>query len=226
MGLRRVVRAFTLVEMLLSLTITSLLAVSVVSTTRALTDVRKGVDRRIDRLTEARHAMNAIVSELRNVRRDPTSDQPVIIGHSGAPDMGNDDIELLVISDRRVRPDGAECDQYEVGFRLARPADRPCTVLLCRKDHALDDHTDEGGVATVIAEGIVALWFEYYTGSEWEPEWSDLKPQPPLAVRVTLTAANIDAVESITPADTVTLSTVVAIRVGRPGPESPGGPQQ
>jgi len=211
-----VASAFTLVETMLALTITALLVGSIVSATRTLTDSRKTAERRMERLTEARRAMNAIVAELRNVRRDVIADHPAIVGHTSGPDVGNDRIDLLVTSDRRSRPDGAESDQYEVSFYLIRSSERRQTVLVQRKDHALDDHPDEGGIATVVAEGILALAFEYYTGSEWENEWSQLAPEAPEAVRVTVVAGNSDGDSSVRPADTITLSTVVRIGVTNP----------
>jgi len=222
-------RGFTLVEMLLSLTIAALLVMSVVSTTRTLTGARKGVDRRVERLTEARHAMKTIVAALCNVRRDPTRERPVIIGISGGRDGRNDSIDLLVISDHRARREGAESDQYEMSFYVGKPPDRDRPVLLCRKDHALDEYPDEGGVATVVAEGIVALSFEYYTGSDWQDEWSEFERRPPRAVRVTVAAINVDVPELETTPDATVLSTVVPIRLSKgigSREEEPGGPKR
>lgn len=206
-------RAFTLIEMLLSLTITAMLVVSVVSATSALTDARRHVDGRIERLTEARHAVSTIVAELRNVRRDGDRRRPVIIGEAGADDANNDTINLLVIGDRRSRDEGAESDQYEVGFSLVKLSDRRFPALMRRRDHALDEHIDQGGILTVVAEGIVVLDFEYYTGTDWEPEWPRERAGTPQAVRVTVAAVdtNPDAVGSIDTPETVTFSTVVPI---------------
>ena len=106
----------------------------------------------MDQGAAARHAMETIVAALRNVRCDPTRERPVVIGRSGGRGAGNDRIDLLVISDVRGRPDGNESDQYEQSFYLTECPGRPGLVLLSRKDHALDDHPQEGGVGTIVAE--------------------------------------------------------------------------
>ena len=95
---------FTLVELLVAVTISSLLVVSVVSTTRALSSTRRGVDQRVERSASGRRAMEAIVAGLRNVRRDPIRGKPVMVGLSGEGEAGSDRIDLQVISDRRARP--------------------------------------------------------------------------------------------------------------------------
>lgn len=197
----RLRRAFTLVEVLVSLTISALLVVSIVSTTRTLTDARNAVGRRIGRLAEARHAMDTIVAALHNVRRDSHAGESVVVGE-------HDRIDLLVTSDQRVRREGAESDQYEVSFRLAEPPDRPRPVLMCRKDHAFDEHPDAGGVATVVAEGIVGLAFEYHTGTEWTDEWPDSKHRRPMAIRVRIAAVDVSSSRARRQPATTVLSTV------------------
>ncbi len=226
---------FTLVEMLVALTIGSLLVVSVVSATRALSRSRESVDRRVERQAAARRAMETVVAALRNVRRDPdpTRREPVLVGQSGAGSQGTDRIDLLVISDRRCRPDGAESDQYEVSFSLARPPGAELPALMCRKDHALDEYPEDGGLVTVVAEGIVGLSFEYLSGERWMNDWSALEPGPPDAVRVTVAAADREPASARAGPDVTVLSTVVAIGVYQPPAEQteesssegrPGGP--
>lgn len=213
---------FTLVELLVALTIGSLLVVSAVSATRALTDSRAAVDRRIERSAAARIAMETIVAALRNVRRDPIERQSVIVGHSGGAGRGNDRIDLLVISDRRCRPDGQESDQYEVSFRLEQQVGQRLPTLMCRTDHALDEHPDDGGLVTVVAEGIVGLTFEYLSGEEWQIEWPALSTQPPEAVRVTIRTATFEEDEAgPTAPGVVVLSAVVPLRITQPPGERP-----
>lgn len=213
---------FTLVELLVALTIGSLLVVSAVSATRALTDTRAAVERRAERSAAARTALETIVAALRNVRRDPIERQSVIVGYSGGAGRGHDRIDLLVISDRRCRPEGNESDQYEVSFRLESMAGRRLPALMCRTDHALDEHPDDGGLVTVVAEGIVGLTFEYLSGEEWLIEWPALSTRPPEAVRVTVRAATVEDAETGPSAPSVVvLSTIVPIRIAQPPGERP-----
>lgn len=221
--------AFTLVEMLLSLTIASLLVASIASTVQTVLSARQGVDRRTQRVFEARHAMDTVVAALRNVRRDPIPDVPLVVGYSGGHDIGNDKINLQVISNRRVRSEGAESDQYEMSFYLADLPDRATRALMCRTDHALDEYWDNGGIATTVADGVIALSFEYYDGEEWLHEWSEFQQSTPKAVRVTLAVTDAQPQAGETqrrPAampDCIVLSTVVPIHVTRAqsGPPEP-----
>ncbi len=224
-----------MVEMLVSLTISALLVTSVVSTTRALTQARAKADLRVARVSEGRRALETIVSALRNVRRDPIERQPVIAGQRQANNaLGgpNDRIDLLMINDQRVRPEGAESDQYEMSFQLMEMPGR-LPVLACRKDHAFDDAPTDGGLVTVMAENIMGLAFEYLSGDEWLTEWDPLSPDPPRAVRVTVYAAAMAPGAAPGPPQVTVLSSVVAIRVTQPagqrdqrqeGEAPPGGP--
>ncbi len=218
---------FTLVELLVATTISALLVVSVVSATRALSGARKSVERRVTCSQAARRAIDEIAGALRNVRRDPVRGQPVLIGQSAEQAGGSDRLDLLVIEDRRVRPDGPESDQHEIGFFLANLPDRPLPVLMCRRDHAFDEFPDEGGVATVIAEGIVQLAFDYYDGTTWYPQWPETEMQPPEAVRITLAAQPTTPPPQGGRDRPLVLSTVVALHVNPPSePPPPEQPDQ
>lgn len=214
-------RGFTLVEVLLALTISALLAVSVVSATRTLSSTRQSVDRRVERATSGRRAMEIVVAALRNVRRDPLPSQPIIVGRSGGRGARRDRIDLQTITDRRARPDGAESDQYEIGFYLAKPSGRQLPVLMRRQDHALDEHPDDGGIATVVAEGIVGLSFEYFADGQWSDEWPEAEPRTPEAVRVTVAAVGPESRNSRRLPKPFELSTVVPIHVNPPIPQPP-----
>ncbi len=90
--------------------------------------------------------------------------------------------------------------------------------LVRRRDHALDDHVDDGGIATVVAEGIVELSFEYMTDNRWEPSWPETEPRALQAVRVRVAAMNpprepMMAGGSPLMEDAAVLSTVVAVHV-------------
>jgi type II secretory pathway pseudopilin PulG len=204
--------AFTLVEVLLATTISALLVMTVVSTTRSLSTSRDKIESKSSRRLEARNGLEAMVAALRNVRRDGAGKNPVLIGYDGGEGQ-NDRINLMVIDDRRCREDGEESDQYEMTFYLWKPEGARFPSLMCRKDHALDDYPERGGLATVAAEGIVGLTFEYYDGETWREEWSDQETKPPKMVRVTLAAVETDRKEtgwSMRP-EPMVLSTAVAI---------------
>lgn len=225
--------AFTLVEVLATLTISSLLVVCVMSATRGLTTTREKVGTRVERSLGARQAMDSIVSALRNVRHDPKQRYPVVVGRSGGRGAANDRIDLLVFSDLPARGDGAESDQYEVAFYLMQRPGQPFSSLVCRKDHALDDFPEDGGLVTVIADGITGLSFEYFSEEEWQTEWAREQIRTPRAVRVTVQASSLARGPSGEHVETSVLSSIVPLRAGksqtviqpeqnRPEPEKPG----
>lgn len=218
---------FTLAELLVSLTLMALLTASIVSATRALTATRTRVDEHIAASAAARQGLEAVVAALRNVRRDPDRDHPLIIGESG--DGGNSRLALQVISDIKARADSPESDQYEVGFTVWQ-RDDGVPVLLCRRNNGLTDKPGMGGIATVVAEGIVGLSCEYYSQGQWQNEWTEAELGVPEAVRVTVAATGVPARRAtgarISPA---VFSTIVAIHAEQPedvGPQGQEGKQQ
>jgi general secretion pathway protein J len=206
---------FTLVEVLLAMTISSLLVLSVISATRTLGGARGRVDRQTRKLQEARRGLHEITCALRNVRRDFDRQNPAILGYNASGEMGSDRISLLIVSDRRSRPDGAESDQYEASFYLWTAGEMALPSLMCRRDHALDDEPEEGGIASVVAEGVVGLTFEYYNGTDWQKEWSELELSGPEAIRVTVAVVTQDSDVSVSP-QPIVLSTVVPIHMQMP----------
>jgi len=213
--------AFTLVEVLVAVTIGSLLLASVVSATRALAKSRESVDLRATRESSARQAMEAIVGALRNVRCDPTSKDPLVLGVEGGGDQPGGRIDLLVTSDRRCRQDATESDQYELSFFLEQRAGQPLPSLMCRRDHAFDDYPNDGGLVGVVADGIVELSFEYLSDERWQTHWSELERRLPDAVRVTVGAAVSADGEMIGQLDVTYLSTVVVVGINRPAMVTP-----
>lgn len=213
--------AFTLMEVLAALTIGMLIVMSAGGATRALTTAREKVDRRSEQSAEARRGLEAIVGALRNVRRDTSeADKPVVIGERGADE--GDRINLLVVGDRRSRPDGAESDTYEIAFFLqSAPGGRAMPSLMCRRDHALDDRIEEGGMATLVAENIIGLSFAYEAGGKWYDQWPVTELQPPQAVRVTVAAAGRPTGRQPSP-EVFSLSTVVALHAAPRPLSSPG----
>jgi hypothetical protein len=223
----------------------ALLVTAVVSATRALSGTRRAVDRRVECSLAARRAMDAIVGALRNVRRDPLPRIPLVVGRAGGPDGSETRIDLQVISDARVRREGAESDQYECSFSLAKLPGRRLPALLCRRDHGLDEHPDQGGIVSVVAEGIIDLSFEYYADKRWREDWPASEPRSPEAVRVRIAALGPDPDDSaamdiqnagIGPPNAqrpVVLTTIVPLHVlpandtsGQPQPQPQQQPQQ
>ena len=96
---------------------------------------------------------------------------------------------------------------------------------MSRRDHGLDDYLAEGGIATIVAEGIVGLSFEYYADGRWSGHWPSTEFRAPEAVRVIVAAVGSELRDTDAPLRPLVLTTVVPIRVNQPT-EPPQQPQQ
>ena len=100
--------------------------------------------------------------------------------------------------------------------------------LMRRKDHAFDEFPEDGGIVSIVAEGITALTFEYFSDEQWVRDWSAFEPGPPQAVRVLVAAMDLKPAPRTGAREVTVLSTVVPIGAKPPSgsseSNSPGGP--
>ncbi|HEX2922535.1 MAG TPA: type II secretion system protein GspJ, partial [Chloroflexota bacterium] len=175
---------------------------------------RLRVDERIAASAAARQGIEAVVAAVRNVRRDPDNERRLILGEPA--DGGNSRIEMQVISDVSARRDSPESDQYEVGFCIWQREDG-VPVLLCRRNNGLAEKPGHGGMATVMAEGVVGFVLEYYSQGQWQNEWAEAEVGLPEAVRVTVAATGVardgHGAAKVAP---VMLSTIIPIHAEMP----------
>ena len=92
----------------------------------------------------------------------------------------------------------------------------------------LDEFPEDGGIVSVVAEGITALVFEYLSDEQWLRDWSAFEPAPPQAVRVMVSATDVKSASRSGSRDTTVLTTVVSIGAwslsGSSESNSQGGP--
>lgn len=206
-------RAFTLIELLIALTISALLVASTVAATHGLADSREKLERRTQQVAAARTAMEAMVADLRNVRIDPEPEKPLVVGTQTGEFGGSGRIDLRLIGDRRCRREGAESDQYEVSYFLGKIPGHDLPALMRRYDHALDEYPDDGGIVRPVAEGVTELSFTYQDRlEEWVEEWSEEMMETPVAVRVTVGVAAEPETGSYARPEVMRFTTVVALR--------------
>lgn len=183
-------RGFTLVELLLATMVTAMVAVSTVAILRSSAGMRRRVDRQMAMQQEARAAMRAISTALRNAYR-PTGTVPLLEGTDAQ--MGSipaDRVRFFVVNSVTIRPDEPESDVRECEFFLGQvDPDRP-SVLMQRLDPTRNEQPDGGGVVQCVAENIVGLNLDYYDGRQWRAEWPEDSKQWPIAVRIDLVAAD------------------------------------
>jgi hypothetical protein len=185
-------RAFTLVELLLAVMVTVMIAVSTVATVRSTDQTRRRVDRQMALQQETRAAIETMTTALRNACRGDDCNKTFEGLDVESDDLPADRVKFLTITLLPVRRDRPESDVKECEFFLQTGlADRP-PMLMERLDPTRNREPDGGGVVHCVAENIVALELAYHDGRSWRPEWSSLRDGWPKAIRISLLAVDPD----------------------------------
>lgn len=214
---------FTLVELIVAMTLTVLVAGATVGMLNHATAARERLDRHAECQEQAQAAVEAIVTALRNACRSGEDGNSPLEGvddqRGGAP---ADRIRFFTISRLPVRRDQPESDvrQCEFALHQGRPGELP--DLAVRLDPTRNPPPDEGGVVQRIARNIAGLDFAYHDGVEWLPDWPKERPDRPIAIRIEVTAmAPAPPVETVTLRRIVTFPCWPQAAPGTGRPESP-----
>jgi type II secretory pathway pseudopilin PulG len=190
-------RAFTLVELLLAVMVTVLVAVSTVAMLRGANGTRQRVNRQMALQQETRAALEAITAALRNAVR-ASGDDALLEGLDAESDgLPTDRVRFRTTSSLAVRRGEPESDVRECEFFLHQIDPNRPPMLMQRLDPTRNEEPDGGGVVQCVAENIVGLDLAYFDGLEWRDEWSAETDGWPTAVRVSLVA--VDAEDGRTP---------------------------
>jgi len=181
--------ALTLVELIVAMGLTVLVAGSTAAILRGVAAARLRVDRQTAVQQEARAALEAIATALGNAYRS-TEDDWLLEGiDRDAGDLPADRIRLFTIGRETVRRGQPASDVRECEFFLTQPErDRP-PVLLRRTDPTRNEQPDGGGVLERLAGNTVGLDFAYLDGTEWRKRWPTSLRRWPAAVRLRLVVA-------------------------------------
>ena len=176
---------FTLVEMLVTLFITSLMMTAVYTCFVGTVSAKQYCE-------EVREAGRVGQAVLAMMRRDFegafvfSPGDAALRGEAGSSSAGSaDSVNFVTTSDSRRAIGGKGSDYNEVGYVLY-PSEET-DGLLClyrREDHEVDEDPFAGGVLELMDDGVVSLRFEYLSGDGWTGTWQD--EELPEAVRITL----------------------------------------
>jgi len=137
--------------------------------------------------------------------------------HRFQGDIVNQDELLVFDGELRANKEidfNGEGMEYETQFRLE--TNDVSSALWKRRDAILDDNPIGGGMATPIADGIIALQFEAFDGISWFPQWDSDEMGIPHALRITVTSTGMQY-EGEMHAALVSLRTIVPLdRVNSP----------
>lgn len=185
--MNRTRRAFTLLELLLAIAITAILAATVYASLMIATHTR-------DRAAEAVGKDRALTLALDLIRRDLQSAPPPTGTIAGAFIGTNDnafDTISFTTTNTFLPPDGRLSDLINVNLLLMEDTGGEDTrsMMLVREvtTNLLSTATTQPG-AQVLARGITGLDLAYSDGADWLDDWDSTQHDNtlPLAVKVTL----------------------------------------
>jgi general secretion pathway protein J len=170
-------RAFTLIEVLVALSVMSMIAVSIWAATSQTTRTRQVVQESHDKHHQVRVAFDMLTRDLTSAflswnraQLEPTHDT-VFIGE----DHGETDrVDFAAFTHERRYFDVKESDQCEVGYFLAPDKEEPERMNLVRRESpVLDAEPLEGGQLLVLVEDVTVFDLQYFdlVMNEWQDAW-------------------------------------------------------
>jgi general secretion pathway protein J len=180
---------FTLVEVMVAVTIGGFIMLVAVGTLRAITSSAEMVETNINAAAEVRYAINLISRDLVNFYRDEDIKNTKLIGITDESGDGN--VSYLVfytINRMKARADEPEGDIYEVEYSLRQDGEK--SLLLRRlwpnPNTEYDEYDDPHGIQAVIAEDIEVFEVRYFDGEEWSNEWPEEMEVLPQLIEVSI----------------------------------------
>ncbi|MCH7556466.1 MAG: prepilin-type N-terminal cleavage/methylation domain-containing protein [Planctomycetes bacterium] len=178
---------FTLVEVMVAVTIGGFIMLVAVGTLKAITSSAEMIDSNISAAAEVRFVSNMLARDLVNFYRDENIENTKLIGT--VEDSGQVSTSYLVfytVSRAKARSDQAEGDIYEVEYYLMK--DEGKSLLMRRLWPNPNEEDEPGGILSVIAEDIGVFQVRYFDGEEWSDEWPEEMDVLPQLIEVNIVA--------------------------------------
>ena len=175
---------FTLIEMLVALALTSMIAV-------AGSTLLIGTVRASDRLGKTTENVRGI--ELAHtLMRDDFANIRMLIGDAGRPDYTSAPFVVFVRDDwSHPVPDDNRASLLAVEYKLRDG------TLTRRAWLRPDPATDTPHIDRVLATGLSRMTARYFDGREWLPEWGAGTKELPAAVELTLEYSDRDVLTEL-----------------------------
>jgi general secretion pathway protein J len=168
-------RGFTLVEVLIAMSIAASMAVMTIGSLRSLDRSSEVARQQDERYAGARVALSRLSREISMAFlsdnyddkrfRDPLT---LFIGR-------DDELTFTTMAHVRLYRDAKESDQAIVAYRLDSDPDHSGERALFRREKVrLDDEPDRGGQTDLVADHVTSLRFQYWDSKrrEWAREWT------------------------------------------------------
>ncbi len=192
-------RGFTLVEIMVGSVILAIVASATTTAMVGLARTKSISAAKQQSMERAHSAVTAIAGDaIRLVRDHDLYYTRVVIVDDTRHGQPMDDLLLIIRTIEPVRGvfGIAEGADFEVQYRLEdlETEMSPVTesadpmALWKRADPAMDEYQFAGGIATLMASGILSLSVEAYDGEEWVDEWDSDVDGLPHGLRISVEA--------------------------------------
>lgn len=206
--MRRAIRGFTLMEVMVAVAITALMGTIVAMAFQTGFRAKEVVEGEAEHYRMVRVAMNRMAREIGSAfvsdRYDPKryrdqNDRPT--NFVGAKDR----LLFTTFAHQRLYTDSKESDQAVVEYFIETSTEKGAKGrqdLKRRVNPNIGERMDRGGTTDVLFEGIKKLEFEYWDSErkQWDDEWdtrrTERKSFLPTRVRLTITALDENGKEA------------------------------
>lgn len=186
----------------------ALFSIIALTTIKQITLIRNTKDtafKDVDAYSNARAALNAMESDLRQafhvLRSDLGEDAQASLNRNGQAvhtlfDGRKSELILTTLSHRNYFVGKRESEQTEISYFLQSSRQSKYSTLLKRESELIDDNPYEGGGTFTLLENVVSLEFQYFDPKteKWQDTWNSdsgiyMDKFPP-CVKVKIVVAN------------------------------------
>ncbi|HSP78684.1 MAG TPA: type II secretion system protein GspJ [Myxococcaceae bacterium] len=197
---RRQMRGFTLMEIMIAISITALMGAMVTMAFQTGFRAKEVVEGEADHYRMLRVAMNRMAREIGSAYVSDRYDSRRYRDQNDRPTnfVGERDRLLFTtFAHQRLYTDAKESDQAIIEYFVQTSTEKEAKGrmdLMRRVNPNVEDRMDRGGTTDVLFEGVKRVEFEYWNPErkEWDDEWdtrrTEQKDKLPTRVRITLVA--------------------------------------
>lgn len=197
---RRQMRGFTLMEIMIAISITALMGAMVTMAFQTGFRAKEVVEGEADHYRMLRVAMNRMAREISSAYVSDRYDARRYRDQNDRPTnfVGERDRLLFTtFAHQRLYTDAKESDQAIIEYFVQTSTEKEAKGrmdLMRRVNPNVEDRMDRGGTTDVLFEGVKRVEFEYWNPErkEWDDEWdtrrTEQKDKLPTRVRITLVA--------------------------------------
>ncbi len=172
---------FTLLEVLVAITLASLLLTSIYGVFSVTATVKEQVEKQGAALHLGRVLIARLDRELLGLALENLNKRPAIAG--GKNPLDEPFLELVTNSGGSAQP-----GMRQIRYRLG--PDQNDQLTLWRAEKSLNNLTP--ATEEKLAQGITALTFSFYDGQDWRDQWDSLNNGRPILVRAELEFLDLD----------------------------------